>query len=126
MDSTDLLSLPEPAGFRMRYRSEPGMIGHYPWSYADQKRRRVDRPSCEVEDLYTAAQVRELLDAAVAAARADERERCQKIVAPALTWMENAWHRIDGEWGPSGKSLDEECAEGLEPEIAALREFLRT
>lgn len=59
--------LPEPAGFRTRYRSEPGMIGHYPWTYADQGRRRIERPSCEYEDLFTADQVR----AAVAA----ERER---------------------------------------------------
>ena len=33
------------------------MIGHYPWTYADQQRRRVDRPSCEYEDLFTAEQM---------------------------------------------------------------------
>ena len=60
--------LPEPAGFRTRYRSEPGMIGHYPWTYADQRRRKHDRPECEYQDLFTAEQLR----AAVAA----ERERC--------------------------------------------------
>ena len=46
--------LGEPAGFRTRYRSEPGMIGHYPWTYADQARRRRDnRPEHEYEDLFT-------------------------------------------------------------------------
>lgn len=64
----DQLGLVEPAGFRTRYRSEPGMIGHYPWTYADQRRRRVARPECETEDLYTADQVRAMLAA--------ERERC--------------------------------------------------
>ena len=59
--------LPEPAGFRTRYRSEPGMIGHYPWTYADQRRRKYDRPECEYEDLFTAEQLR--------AAAAAERER---------------------------------------------------
>ncbi len=65
------LPLPTPAGFRTRYRSEPGMIGHYPWTYADHGRRRVDRPSCEYEDLFTADQVRALLAA--------ERERHAKL-----------------------------------------------
>lgn len=49
--------LPEPAGFRTRYRSAPGMIGHYPWTYADQSRRRADRPEHESENLFTEAQV---------------------------------------------------------------------
>lgn len=53
-----LSALPEPAGFRARYRSEPGMIGHYPWAYADQRRRRVDRPEHETQDLYTTDQMR--------------------------------------------------------------------
>ena len=65
----------EAAGYRTRYRSEPGMIGHYPWTYADQSRRRADRPSCEYEDLYTADQVRALLAA--------ERERCAKLAEGA-------------------------------------------
>ena len=53
------MEMPEPTGFRMRYRSEPGMIGHYPWSYADQGRRQADRPEYEREDLFTAAQLRQ-------------------------------------------------------------------
>lgn len=60
-----------PAGFRTRYRSEPGMIGHYPWTYADAGRRKGNRPECEYEDLFTTDQMR----AAVAA----ERERCAKL-----------------------------------------------
>jgi hypothetical protein len=63
--------LPEPAGFRTRYRSEPGMIGHYPWTYADAGRRKGNRPECEYEDLFTAEQVRTLLAA--------ERERCAQL-----------------------------------------------
>lgn len=58
--SADQLPMPEPAGFRMRFRSEPDMIGHYPWTYADSERRRrkYDRPECDYEDLYTADQLR--------------------------------------------------------------------
>ena len=70
--SAELGPLPEPAGFRTRYRSEPGMVGHYPWTYAGHRRRGHDRPECEYEDLYTADQVR----AAVAAAI----ERCAKHI----------------------------------------------
>lgn len=45
---------PEPVAWRSRYRSEPGMIGHYPWTYTDGARRRVaDRPEYESEPLYT-------------------------------------------------------------------------
>jgi hypothetical protein len=47
------------------------MIGHYPWTYADQHRRKYDRPECEYEDLFTAEQLR--------AAVAEERERCARI-----------------------------------------------
>jgi len=55
--------MPEPAGYRTRYRSEPEMIGHYPWTYADAERRRrkYDRPECEYEDLFTADQMREAI-----------------------------------------------------------------
>jgi hypothetical protein len=66
VSSTELGAMPEPVGFRTRYRSEPGMIGHYPWTYADHRRRKHDRPECEYEDLFTAEQMR----AAVAMARA--------------------------------------------------------
>lgn len=52
------MPMPIPAGFRTRYRSEPGMIGHYPWTYADQRRRSAERPSTESEDLFTADQYR--------------------------------------------------------------------
>ena len=42
----------------------------------------------------------------------------------ALAWMESAWDRIDGEWGPCGRTLTEACKEGCEPEIAGLRAAL--
>lgn len=48
--------LPEPDGFRTRYRSEPGMMGHYPWAYAD-KRWKGERKEHESEDLFTRDQV---------------------------------------------------------------------
>ncbi len=56
---------------------------------------------------------------------AAERKRWRAAAVPALAWMEGAWSRIDGEWGPSGKTLDQECTDGDEPEIAALRSLLR-
>ena len=77
----------------------------------------ADAEGLQVTPLYDQAAI----DAAVAA----ERERWQAAAAAALGWMEGAWHRIDGEWGPSGKTLDQECADGDEPEIAALRTLLR-
>lgn len=65
--------MPEPVGFRSRYRSEPEMIGHYPWTYADSERRRrkYDRPECDYEDLYTAEQMREYATAALQAKDAE-------------------------------------------------------
>ena len=44
----------EPVAWRVRYRSEPGMIGHYPFSYTDRKPiRSLENPAYEVEPLYT-------------------------------------------------------------------------
>ena len=80
---------PEPAGFRTRYRSEPGMIGHYPWTYADQGRRRIERPSCEYEDLFTADQVR-----AVVAA---ERERMCVAIKAADDTASEADYMLDSD-----------------------------
>lgn len=56
--------MPDSVGFRTRHRSEPEMIGHYPWTYSDARRRLYDRPAFEYEDLYTAAQMRAMFDAA--------------------------------------------------------------
>jgi hypothetical protein len=69
--------MPEPVGFRSRYRSEPEMIGHYPWSWegAGRRRRKYDRPECDYEDLFTADQVREAMQAAT--------ERAAKVCAAA-------------------------------------------
>lgn len=90
-DSTaELGVLPEPVGFRSRYRSEPGMIGHYPWTYADHRRRKYDRPECEYEDLFTAEQVL----AAVAA----ERERCTRVESALWTAI-HTLERDGDEWG---------------------------
>lgn len=76
----DLPALPEPVGFRMRYRSEPGMVGHYPWTYADHRRRQADRPEHEREDLFNTAQ----LKAAILAdrqARAAQADQCAEVAA---------------------------------------------
>lgn len=65
--------MPEPVGFRSRYRSEPEMIGHYPWTWAgaERRRRKYDRPECEYDDLYTAEQMREAMQAAARQERED-------------------------------------------------------
>lgn len=55
---TDALPLPEPDDFRTRYRSEPGMIGHYPWTYVDERRRFAVRPEHEYEFIYNEDKVR--------------------------------------------------------------------
>lgn len=68
----------QPVAWRIRYRSEPGMIGHYPWSYTERK-RAAERPECESEQLFTAAQ----LAAEVARAVAAETERCARTCLDA-------------------------------------------
>lgn len=70
---------------------------------------------------YTAEQMRAYRAEGVA----QERERWLAPVREALQWMEEAWHRIDGEWGPCGDTLDQRCADGREPDIAALRALLK-
>ena len=70
----NLPPLPEPEGFRLRYRSEPGMIGHYPWTYSDQRRRQPVRPEHEIQDLFTADQMRAYAEAAVLAERATQAD----------------------------------------------------
>ena len=66
MSANELPPRPEPDAFRTRYRSEPGMIGHYPWSYVDAGRKKALNASCEYEDLFG----EEKVDTLVAAARA--------------------------------------------------------
>ncbi len=44
----------EPVAWRFRYRSKPGMIGNFPWSYTDGKRGRgAMNAEYEYEPLYT-------------------------------------------------------------------------
>ena len=86
-------TLPEPAGFRTRYRSEPGMIGHYPWTYADAGRRKGNRPECEYEDLFTAEQMRTAVEAARMAGVRSVQEQTAVIVRAALDLLES----IEGE-----------------------------
>ena len=64
----------EPAANRVRYRSEPGMIGHYPWSYSDRRPRRV-HPGYESQDLYTADQI----NARVAELQAEKDARIAEL-----------------------------------------------
>ena len=86
-------TLPEPAGFRTRYRSEPGMIGHYSWAYADAGRRKGNRPECEYEDLFTAEQMRTAVEAARMAGVRSVQEQTAVIVRAALDLLES----IEGE-----------------------------
>ena len=53
---------PGPVAFRTRYRSEPGMIGHYPWTYAGIERDKNRRPQYDYEVLYSEAYVLALLE----------------------------------------------------------------
>lgn len=41
-----------PVAWRVRYRSEPGMLGNYPWAYEERRPRR-EHQSLEIEPLYT-------------------------------------------------------------------------
>ncbi len=76
------LPLPEPVAYRMRYRSEPGMIGHYPWTYLDQRRRKSDRAECDYEDLFTAEQLLE----AVASDHVPTDTLCQRLQQQCSDW----------------------------------------
>lgn len=76
--------MPDAVGFRTRYRSEPKMIGHYPWTYSDARRRLYDRPACDYEDLYTADQMRQMFDAATERAAKQGRSDGVLIAAYAL------------------------------------------
>jgi hypothetical protein len=88
--------LPEPAGFRTRYRSEPEMIGHYPWTYADVERRRpkYDRPECEYENLYTADQMRQMFNAATERAAKLERQAVQDALRHAGLTLARTEHGL--------------------------------
>lgn len=77
----EIVSEAAPVGFRTRYRSEPGMIGHYPWTYADHRRRKYDRPECEYENLFTDGQVRDLIASAIADARREGAEAMREAAA---------------------------------------------
>jgi hypothetical protein len=83
--------------------SEPGMIGHYPWTYAGAERFKRLPPKSEHEALYTADQLlahrEEYAAARVAQAVAQERERVIREVADLhMTQSVNnqnhpsAWH----------------------------------
>jgi hypothetical protein len=63
----------EPVAWRIRYRSEPGMIGHYPWSYTERK-PKTPRPEHEVEPVYASP---------VTAAR--EQEAACSVIADCST-----------------------------------------
>lgn len=52
----------EPVAWRIRHRSEPGMIGHYPWSYTDRIRGGHDDTHYEYEPLFAAPQPAEQMN----------------------------------------------------------------
>lgn len=43
----------EPVAWRSRHRSEPGMIGHYPWHYVERAPHSLAAPHYEHEPLYS-------------------------------------------------------------------------
>jgi hypothetical protein len=70
------------------------------------------------------AAVKMLAQPAPAQPQAESADALVQAATDALSWMQGAWGIIDGEWGPCGKTLDQACADGDEPEIAALRAAL--
>lgn len=52
-----LPELPEPSGWRIRNRSEPGMVGNYAWTYFGRKLKRPPSIDSEIEELFTADQM---------------------------------------------------------------------
>lgn len=72
------VTAPEPSAWRTRYRSKPGMVGHYPRTYAGcEPHLRVSDPyeiesliTTEQAEAYAAAKVRESLEWAAEIAKA--------------------------------------------------------
>ena len=91
--------LPEPDAFRMRYRSEPPMIGHYPWAYQDRRPRIIGRPEYDNEDLYTADQMRAyaLQERAAVMAALQEADTIMGHDDEATEWRDK-WAHL---WGPA-------------------------
>jgi len=66
------IPMPEPVAWRSKYKSEPGMIGQYPWSYVERSLRQPSLNNYDIEALitttqaeaYAAAKVREALEKA--------------------------------------------------------------
>lgn len=85
-DSTPLPARMEPVAWRVRYRSEPGMLGHYPWTYTDRKPRRPNDATNEVEPVYAASQVQAMLAAAPSG----------PARVPLLARALAEWHEEDG------------------------------
>lgn len=48
-----------------------------------------------------------------------------KFLKQVLYEMESAWHRIDGEWGPTPGGLAKAIRDGHEPEIAELSRIIK-
>lgn len=58
-------TMSEPVAWRSRYRSEPGMIGHYPWSYVEHSLRQSALNNYDIEPLITTDQAEAYADACV-------------------------------------------------------------
>ena len=82
--------MPEPAAWRIRYRSEPGMLGHYPWTYTDRKPRWQNDTAHEVEPVFTAAQVQAMLAAHVPVAAFDRLQSLADSQAAQLLAFDDA------------------------------------
>ena len=109
---SELGPLPEPSAWRSRYRSESGMIGSYPWSYEDVRRKwRNGRTEYESQDLYTAEQMQA------------ERERCYALgVQAGNDAVEQACALCAGVANQVGNTAEaREAATYLERQIRALK-----
>ena len=77
------IPMPDPVAWRSKYKSEPGMIGHYPWSHSEHKPKLLKiETHYDVESLITTAQAEAYADRRV-------REAYREAYRAAFTAWEN-------------------------------------
>lgn len=72
----------EPVAWRVRYRSPPEMLGHYPWSYTERKPKLPSDTTREVESVYAAPQPAPDKDAEIE--RLNKKARAYKALTESL------------------------------------------
>ncbi|HCP78972.1 MAG: hypothetical protein CML16_03180 [Pusillimonas sp.] len=102
------VKMPDPVVWRSKYKSEPGMIGNYPWSYVEYSLRQPALNNYDIEGLITTTQaqayaderVREALEKALdalnqardsigAGSFAEDRQHERGIVGPYLDGLDD-------------------------------------